>query len=212
MKYDDIQRMIIEHDDNRKSNNFAFMVLNNLRFFSFLGFLMGIGAHFGFVGALLFPIFGYCFMENWENSIFLREQHNQYKIEGILYILFSFLSPVFAVEMMTNHFNSFQFVFGTVVASFAGLNLFTLFLKFSFAEVYHQTSGKDDPDAFNIAYRTYEHLNCLRPEELNEVMKSLESQLIAYPFQFSHVRWEKCMQLGTLLAMTIDETKSEEIN
>ena len=143
--------------------------------------------------------------------IFLREQHNQYKIEGILYILFSFLSPVFAVEMMTNHFNSFQFVFGTVVASFAGLNLFTLFLKFSFAEVYHQTSGKDDPDAFNIAYRTYEHLNCLRPEELNEVIQSFGQQLNFYSFQFSHIRWKKCMQLGTLLAMITDETRNEDL-
>lgn len=188
MKADDIQRIIIKHDDNRKSNNFAFMVLNNLRFFSFVGFLMGLGGHFGILGSFLFSILGYSFMKNWENSIFLREQHNQYKIESILYILFSFLSPVFAVEIMTNHFNSFQFVFGTVVASFAGLNLFTLFLKFSFAEVYHQTGGKDDPDAFNIAYRTYEHLNCLRPDKLDDIIQSIESQLITHSFQFSTLR------------------------
>ena len=59
MKYDDIQRMIIEHDNNSKVNNFAFLVLDNLRFFSFVAFLMGLGAHFGILGSLLFPLLGY---------------------------------------------------------------------------------------------------------------------------------------------------------
>lgn len=211
MKNKDIQRIIIEHDNNSKVNNFAFLVLDNLRFFSFVAFLMGLGAHFGILGLLLFPLLSYPFMKNWENILFLREQHNQYKIERILYILLSFLSPVFAVEIMTNHFNSLQFVFGTVVASFAGLHFFVLFLKFSFAEIYHQTDGKDDPNVFNIAYRTYEHLTCLRAEELNEVIQSFGQQLNFYSFQFSHIRWKKCMQLGTLLAMITDETRNEDL-
>ena len=209
MKADDIQRMIIEHDDNSKSNNFAFMVLNNLRFFSFVAFLMGLGAHFGILGSLLFPLLSYPFMKNWENSLFLREQHNQYKIERILYILLSFLSPVFAVEIMTNHFNSLQFVFGTVVASFAGLQLFVLFLKFSFAEIYHQTNGKDDPNVFNIAYSAYERFNCIQSEKLDEIIQSVESQLTTHSFQFSHLRWEKCMQLATLLTIAYEKEKED---
>lgn len=207
MKADDIQRMFIEHDDNRKSNNFAFMVLNNLRFFSFFGFLMGIGAHFGFVGTLLFPIFGYCFMENWENSIFSKEQHNKYKIERVAYVLLSFASPVYALDLIT-HSNLFPASFLAILAFIVfGLSfghLFFLYFQFSFAVVYHQTGGKDDPDVFNIAYRIYERLNFFQPKKLDEIIQSVESQLTTHSFQFSHSRWEKCMQLATLLTITYD--------
>ena len=115
MKNENIQRIIIEHDKNSKVNNFAFLVLDNLRFFSFVAFLMGLGAHFGFVGIFLFPIFGYCFMKNWENSIFSKEQHNKYKIERVAYVLLSFVSPVYALDIIT-HSNLFPISFLAILA------------------------------------------------------------------------------------------------
>lgn len=207
MKNEDIQRIIIEHDDNRKSNNFAFMVLNNLRFFSFLGFLMGLGAHFGFVGTFLFPIFGYCFMKNWENSIFSKEQHNKYRIERVAYVLLSFASPVWALDLIT-HSNlfpiSFLAILAFIVSSLSFGHLFFLYFQFSFSVVYHKTGGKDDPDVFNIAYRTYERLNFVQSEKLDEIIQSVESKLTSCSFQFSTLRWEKCMQLATLLTIAYD--------
>lgn len=212
MKNEDIQRMIVEHDDNSKSNNFAFMVLNNLRFFSFLGFLMGLGAYFGFVGTLLFPIFGYCFMKNWENSIFSKEQHNKYKIERVAYVLLSFASPVWSLDIIT-HSNlfpaSFLATLTFIVFGLSSGHLFFLYFQFSFSVVYHKTDGKDDPDVFNIAYRIYERLNCLQPEKLDEIIQSVESQLTTHSFQFSHLRWEKCMQLATLLTIAYEKEKED---
>lgn len=213
MKYDDIQRMIVEHDDNSKSNNFAFIVLNNLRFFSFLGFLMGIGAHFGFVGIFLFPIFGYCFMKNWENSIFSKEQHNKYKIERVAYVLLSFASPVWALDIIT-HSNLFPIPFlailAFIISSLSFGHLFFLYFQFGFSVVYHKTGGKDDPDVFHLAYRIHERLNCIQPEKLDDIIRSIESQLTTHSFRFSPLRWEKCMQLATLLTIIYD-TKNESL-
>ena len=212
MKNKDIQRIIIEHDNNSKVNNFAFLVLDNLRFFSFVAFLMGLGAHFEFAGIFLFPIFGYCFMKNWENSIFSKKQHNKYKIERVAYVLLSFASPVWALDIIT-HSNlfpiSFLAILAFIISSLSFGHLFFLYFQFGFSVVYHKTGGKDDPDVFNIAYETYERLNCIQSEKLDEIIRSIESQLTTHSFQFSPLRWEKCMQLATLLTIAYEKEKED---